>query len=254
MAKLVFITGATGSIGQALAQHYAVKGYDLILHGRNEQKLKALIRQCQACGVKVTPFVSDFTNSDQVIDQTSLLLKKVIPDIFIANAGVNINHGMDNAGERLIDIEILIDINIKSTLLMCNMMVNAMRERGQGQLVLMSSLAAFFGLPITPTYSASKAAVKAYGEALRGWLSDSGIGVTVVMPGYIKSDMCDEMPGPKPFLLTPERAAQIIYRGIADNRARISFPFPLNLGTWFLAVLPPSLSLWILKRLNYIDE
>jgi hypothetical protein len=114
-----------------------------------------------------------------------------------------------------------------------------MRARRSGQLALISSLAAYYGLPVTPSYCASKAALKAYGEAIRGWLASEGVRVSVVMPGYVESQMCREMPGPKPFLWSAERAAQHIRLGLARNRARISFPFPLNLGTWLLAVLPP---------------
>ena len=115
----------------------------------------------------------------------------------------------------------------------------------------MSSLAGFFGLPLTPAYSASKAGVKAYGEALRGWLAPHGVRVTVVMPGYVASDMCKAMPGPKPFLWSAERAARVIKRRLALNHARISFPFPLNIGTWCLAVLPPEISIKILGWLGY---
>jgi short-subunit dehydrogenase len=251
MNKTAFITGATGSIGQALAIKYASLNFNLVLHGRNEEKLHAVVEQCQAFGVDVQPCVIDLSDSAQTIHETQKLLKESVPDIFIANAGININIGTEKSGEKLEELEALMDINIKSTLLMSNLMAKAMHQQGHGQIVLISSLAAFFGLPITPGYSASKAAIKSYGEALRGWLAKSGVGVTVVMPGYIKSDMSDEMPGPKPFLLSPDRAAEIIIRGVRRNRPRVSFPFPLNLGTWFLGILPPSISLWILKLLNY---
>ena len=251
MNKTVFITGVTGSVGAALAIRYARSNYNLLLHGRNEEKLARIANQCRDCGVEVKTWVVDLSDTSEVISKTGQLLEQTVPDIFIANAGLNINHGNDNAGESIEEIEKLLDVNVKSTLLMTSLVSQKMRTRGSGQIALISSLAGFFGLPITPSYSASKAAIKSYGEALRGWLMPFGIGVTVIMPGYIKSDMCDEMPGPKPFLLSPERAAEIIQRGIGKNRARVSFPFPLNLGTWFLAVLPVSLSLWILRKLDY---
>jgi short-subunit dehydrogenase len=75
--------------------------------------------------------------------------------------------------------------------------------------------------------------------------------VNVVMPGYVSSPMCHAMPGPKPFLWQPERAARVIKRGLARNKARISFPFPLNLGTWFLAVLPAGVSHRIVGWMGY---
>jgi short-subunit dehydrogenase len=126
-----------------------------------------------------------------------------------------------------------------------------MRMRGRGQIALVSSLAAYFGLPVTPAYCASKAGLKAYGEALRGWLAPQGVKVNVIMPGYVKSPMCDDMPGPKPFLWSPERAAKTIQRGLARDKARISFPFPLNWGTWWLAVLPACVSTRIVRWLGF---
>ena len=254
MNQTVFITGVTGAIGRALATKYASLNYNLVLHGRDESKLHEIASECRTSGVEVKTCVIDLTDTEQVIVETGKLLKDIVPDIFIANAGVNINLGEANLGEHLEDIATLVDVNIKSVFIMSNLMAKAMTDKASGQIVLISSLAGFFGLPITPSYSASKSAIKSYGEALRGWLAPAGVGVTVILPGYVQSAMCDNMPGPKPFLLAPDRAADIIYKAVRRNKARVSFPFPLNLGTWFLSVLPPSVSLWILKRLNYCHE
>ena len=71
------------------------------------------------------------------------------------------------------------------------------------------------------------------------------------MPGYVQSPMCDAMPGPKPFLWTPEQAARAILQGLARNKARISFPFPLNFGCWWVAVLPAGVSQQIVRWLGY---
>ncbi|MFB9353158.1 hypothetical protein ACFFUA_38180, partial [Streptomyces heliomycini] len=77
------------------------------------------------------------------------------------------------------------------------------------------------------------------------------VGVSVVLPGYVSSPMCAAMPGPKPWEWPPEKAARVIQRDVAKNRARISFPFPLNVGCWWLAVLPAGLSLRLLRLMGY---
>jgi short-subunit dehydrogenase len=77
------------------------------------------------------------------------------------------------------------------------------------------------------------------------------VGVTVICPGFVKSDMSDRFPGPTPFRISAEKAARLIQDGLARNRARVSFPFPLNLSMWFLSVLPPSLNLWLQKRFGF---
>ncbi len=87
--------------------------------------------------------------------------------------------------------------------------------------------------------------------SLRGWLRSEGIQVNVILPGYVASPMCDAMPGPKPFLWQPKRAARVIRRGLERDWARISFPFPLNLGIWGLSVLPACLAMPIARMLGY---
>ena len=109
-------------------------------------------------------------------------------------------------------------------------------------------------MPITPAYCASKAAIKAYGEALRGWLADDGIKVSVIYPGFVESDMSNSFPGDKPMLISADKAADIIVKGLEKNKASISFPFPLNLGMWFLALLPDAFAKRIMTLFSYGDE
>lgn len=251
---MILITGATGSIGGALAKSYAESGVLLHLHGRNEILLNELADECRQRGAKVSIHRTNLLDSVALRCWLEELDKSSPLDIFIACAGININIGSDFSGEKLDEMEALLDLNVKATLLMTGQIAMCMRQRRRGQIGLMSSLAGYYGLPITPSYSASKAAIKTYGEALRGWLAAYNVNVTVIMPGYVDSVMCSEMPGPKPFLWQPDKAAAIICRGISAKRARISFPFPLNLGCWFLSVLPSAVSAWILKRLNYTGQ
>lgn len=108
----------------------------------------------------------ELRNIEDIQKWVSSLLINSLPDLVIANAGVSSNNSSGN-GELWKNIEDVLDINVKAVFALIQDIIPAMRKRGSGQIVLMSSLAAYYGLPITPSYSASKAAVKSYGEALR---------------------------------------------------------------------------------------
>jgi short-subunit dehydrogenase len=249
--RTVLITGATGGIGGALAEVYAEQGNVLILQGRNSVRLGELAVSCEAKGARVLIRVLDMRNLKELAAWLHMICEQEKVDLVIVNAGVNTNIGPQGAGERWEDVQALIEVNVLAAMATVDAVLPSMRARGEGQIALISSLAAYFGLPVTPSYCASKAALKVYGEALRGWLGSEGVRVNVVMPGYVESQMCRDMPGPKPFLWSAKKAALTIKRGLERNQPRISFPFPLNLGTWFLSVLPASISEWILQRLNY---
>lgn len=246
--RRILISGATGAIGAALADAYARPGVTLYLHGRNETRLAEVAERCRTKGAEV--MTQRFDLREFATLQTWLQGLEPL-DLVIVNAGVNTHVGSSGEPEPWDAAEALLDVNLKAAMLMTQAVLPGMRARGRGQIALISSLAAYFGLPVTPAYCASKAGLKAYGEALRGWLAPEGIRVNVVMPGYVQSPMCDDMPGPKPFLRSPERAARAIVRGLERDRARISFPFPLNLGTWLLAVMPAGLSTRILRWMGY---
>ncbi|WNK21189.1 SDR family NAD(P)-dependent oxidoreductase [Halomonas piscis] len=248
----VLITGATGAIGGALARRYAAAGTRLILHGRRQEALEALAERCRRRGARVTTSRIDLADPESLArwleDEVCAV---AVPDIVIACAGQNTHPATPGALEPAADAQAVLALNLAVPVAMAQHLVPHMRARGSGQLAFVSSLAAWYGLPTTPTYSASKAGIKAYGEGLRGWLAPFGIGVSVVMPGYVSSPMCQAMPGPKPGEWPPERAARVIQRGIRANRARIAFPFWLGWGTRWLGLLPAGLSQRLLKVLGY---
>ena len=244
----VLITGATSAIGGALADIYAQRGVTLYLHGRDEEKLAKIAEHCREKSADVQTKRLDLRD---LVDARHWVESLGPLDLVIVNAGMNTHIGQAGEPEPWEDVEALLDVNLKAAIAIVQAVLPAMRRRGRGQIALISSLAGYFGLPTTPAYCASKAGLKAYGEGLRGWLAPEGIKINVIMPGYVKSRMCDDMPGPKPFLWPPERAARVIQYGLERNKARISFPFPLNLGTWALAVLPAECSTIILRWLGY---
>ena len=286
----VCITGASGALGGALALEYAAPGVRLTLHGRRENALERLAEQCRAKGARVDLKILDLRQRDAVRQWMRELCGQDAPDVqdtqsasnereaqgapnerswqgasiaqgasntndapdlLIANAGLNTSIGPDAAGEPFEEATALVEVNLLSAMALIDGALPAFRKRGSGQIVIISSLAAYYGLPVTPTYCATKAALKQYGMSLRGWLQVEGVRVNVILPGYVASSMCEAMPGPKPFLWQPERAARVIRRGLERDRARISFPFPLNLGIWLLSMLPAGLAMPIAKLLGY---
>ncbi|PTL91274.1 short-chain dehydrogenase [Halomonas litopenaei] len=247
--RLILITGATGAIGGALARHYARPGHHLVLHGRRQDTLAEIGQRCRDQGAEVSLASGPLEDNDA--RQAWLGGLSRTPDIVIMCAGINTGVVDRRDGESLQAGRQLMEINLRVPMEMARQLAPAMQRRGRGQLVFISSLAAWHGLPVTPSYSASKAGIKAYAEALRGGLASDGVGVTLVMPGYVDSAMARAMPGPKPFMCSPERAARRIARAIDANRPRVSFPLPLCLATQGLTLLPPRLAQALMRWFGY---
>ncbi len=236
----IVITGASGEIGSALAVSYASTGMHLTLSGRNVSKLQEVKTICESKGASVDLKILDVRNTHELRSWGRELAENINRpvDLIILDAGLNTNIGYDLAGEPFEEAKALVEVNLLAVIALVDSLLPGMRHRGQGQIAIVSSLASYYGLIYTPTYCATKAALKSYGNSLRAWLKREGIKVNVILPGYVDSPMCRAMPGPKPFLMDARHAVKIIRRGLAHNRARISFPFPLNLGIWFLSLLP----------------
>jgi len=250
--KTILITGASGGIGSALAEAYAGSGQTLILLGRDEQRLQHVADRCRNGGARVETESIDVRDTEVLRERLNRISQQFPLDMAIINAGIIGDIGADAEGESWEAIERIVNVNLTAALATADAVLPAMRDRGSGQLVFISSISAYFGLPLTPTYAATKAAMKSYAEGWRGWLATEGIGVTAVMPGFVESDMSRKFPGSRPFLISAGKAADIIKRRLRRNPARISFPFPLNFGMWWLSVLPPAVSLKILGWLGYI--
>ena len=247
----MLITGATGGIGGALAEAYADTGRVLILHGRDSARLSELSRKCEARGARVVTLTFDLRDADVVVKELRHLSQREPIDLAIVNAGVT---RMIGAGEEVETWQVgreILAVNLDGALATVAGVLPEMRRRASGQIALMSSLAGLYGLPQTPTYSASKAALKAYGEALRAWLAPQGIGVSVVLPGFVRTQMSERFLGPRPAMISAKHAAHMIRDGLQDNRARIAFPRHLVWGIQLLSVLPPRLSERILGALGF---
>ena len=247
----ILITGATGGIGAALARSYAQPGRTLILHGRDAARLAAVTRECELHGAQVQGVTFDLRDAEAVVASLRSLSSQYAIDLAIVNAGVSSAIGNGLEAESWEAAKAVLAVNLDGAIATVAGVLPEMRRRRTGQIALVSSLAAYFGLPVTPTYCASKAALKAYGEALRGWLAPQGVAVNVVMPGFVRTPMSERFRGARPFLMSPERAATLILRGLERNRARIAFPRRLAFGMWCLAALPAALSQWIVRAAGF---
>lgn len=247
--RTILITGASSGIGRALALHYARDGVILGLTGRDAERLSAVTAQCENRGAKVLQAVLDVTDKNAMEEWITLFDQAHPVDLVIANAGVSAGTGGVLIGEPPEQVRHVLDVNLNGVLNTIEPLQSRMIARKNGQIAIISSLAGFRGWPGAPAYCASKAAVKVYGESLRGCLAESGIRVNVICPGFVESRMTAVNSFPMPFMVSAEKAAATIARGLSKNRGRIAFPLVPSLCIGFVSMLPDPLAQMILRRM-----
>lgn len=221
--KSILITGGSSGIGAALAMEYAAEGVNLYISARNQNRLEAIAVACTAKGAKVEAKVIDVTNKEEMKNWIS----KTRPlDLVIANAGIGKSFKYeDDLAEMTQEI---FDINLNGVFNTVHPAIKIMKTQGFGQVALISSIAGYRGMPSAPLYSASKVAVKAYGEGLRGFYHDHNIEVNVICPGFVKSRITDKNDFSMPFFMEAPKAAKIIRRGLERNKGLITFPWQMR--------------------------
>jgi short-subunit dehydrogenase len=211
-APLVFITGASSGIGQALAARFARAGYRLALVARRTADMQAWAGQ--AC-----------------------LAAQGLPDVVIANAGISV--GMDTAERDDIDVMArTFATNNTGLAATFHPFVTAMTARGSGALVGIGSVAAIRGLPGHGAYCASKAAVVAYCESLRGELRGSGVSVVTVLPGYVDTPLTQQNRYSMPFLLSADTFADRAFDAIQARASYRVIPWQMGAVAKLLRALP----------------
>jgi short-subunit dehydrogenase len=243
--RVVVITGASSGLGAALARFYAGPQCVLGLIGRNAERLAATVAACRTAGANVESAEIDVADGAGLAAWLEAFDDAHPVELLVANAGTSGGPEPDSPGEPASITLHQLDTNLRGAVHTIAPLVPRLCARRRGRIVAVASVAAFRGLPYSPGYCASKAGLRAYGEALRPLLSQYGVGVTVVCPGFFESPMTDRWEGPTPFLASGERAARRIKRGIDRGRARIDFPWPLVFGMRFCDLAPA----WIGDRI-----
>ncbi|MCH8112651.1 MAG: SDR family NAD(P)-dependent oxidoreductase [Proteobacteria bacterium] len=234
--KTILITGGSSGIGEALALEYAASGIRLALTGRDSARLEAVAGACRAKGAEVVAGLVDVRDAAAMRRWIEAEDDKTPFDLVIANAGVS-REGLQNLDQEA-RLRHVYATNVEGVFNTVIPALDRMRARRRGQVAIMSSLSSFRGMPGRVAYSSGKAAIRAYGEGLRGEVEAEGLEVSVICPGYVRRRLPEQRRFRKPFLMDAERAAKIIRRGLARNAQRIAFPFPAYFFMWLAAAMP----------------
>ncbi len=248
----IAITGASSGIGASLARSYARKGVSLGLFGRNVSRLADIAETCRELGAVVQTFALETTDHNGMRDALLRFDREHPVSLLIVNAGVTSGVMLDGSPECIAPTTEVMKINYEGALNSINPLLGPMKGRRAGHIVVVGSLAARPGLPSAPAYSASKAAIETYAFALAGSLRDSGVIVSIVSPGFVVSPMTDQIVGPKPFLISSEKAAAIIKKNLARKKLFIRFPGWLAFLAATSSFLPSTLVFAELRRLRFM--
>ena len=236
--KAIVITGASSGIGAALAERLAGPGRLLCLLGRDSGRLDALAARCAAKGAETRVASLDVRDSD-TLRATLETCERARPiDLLIVSAGILEGRGADERVEDAAGARRVIETNLLAAMESVAAVLPGMRQRRRGDIILVSSLAAFVPLPDAPAYSASKAALLSYGLALRDALVEDGIRVIVACPGFVATPMARIHIGNRPGEMSAEAAAERIIEGWRRDRPIVGFPL---VASWLsrLSLLVP---------------
>ena len=237
-APLIFITGASSGIGQALAARYADAGWCLALVARRTAEVQAWAHARNLAPERWAVYAADVQDVGSIVAAGQRCIEaQGLPDVVVANAGISI--GMDTAERGDLDVmRETLAVNVTGTAATFHPFIAGMRARRSGALVGVASVAAIRGLPGHGAYCASKAAVVAYCESLRGECRVDGVRVVTLVPGYIATPLTAGNRYPMPFLLQPAAFAERAFRTIQGGGSYRVIPWQMGVVAKLLRLLP----------------
>jgi short-subunit dehydrogenase len=241
MSKLVFITGASSGIGQALALAYYEAGYKLALVARRTEEVKSWSSRHNICMERYEIYSADVGDIDSIVAAgKACIASQGLPDVVIANAGISV--GVDTAIredlDQLAQTYATNNIGLAATF---HPFLEGMLQRKSGKLVGIGSVAGIRGMPGHGAYCASKAAVISYCESLRGELRGSGVRVVTICPGYVKTPMTQSNRYPMPFLMEADDFAEQCLAKIEAGSSYSVIPWQMGVVAKLLRLMPNAL-------------
>jgi short-subunit dehydrogenase len=237
-ARTILITGASSGIGRALALAYARAGVSLSLTGRDLQRLENAASAARAQGAEVATGRLDVRDQSAMARWITAEDTRRPFDLVVANAGITTGLAPSHLAEDPAAVRAITAINLIGVFNTVEPLIAPMCARGAGQIAFIGSIAGIRGLPYSPAYCATKAAVHAYSESLRGRLEARGVRVSLIIPGFVKTPLNDSIVAIKPLEITDVQAARLIQRGLEKSKSVIAFPKLLYLLSRFARILP----------------
>ncbi len=234
----ILITGASSGIGAALARLYARPGRQLVLWGQNSSRLEATAAQCRAAGASVEATSFDLTALDEVVARLESVDTRFPLDLAIFNAGLGGSLEIADIAQDRQSVERMATVNFTVPVIGANMLACRMAERKRGRIVLVGSIAESFPLPMAPVYVGTKAGLALFAEALALRVARYGVGISLVVPGFVDTPMSQGLKEPRPFLISAEMAAAIIARRLEKGASRIVLPWQFALIQALTGLLP----------------
>ena len=248
--KTIMITGASSGIGRGLAVELSRRGAKVGLIARRADALAELAREIETENGKAIALPADVMDAESLNAAATKLRNALGPiDVLIANAGVGAT--VDGAELKGSTVAGVINVNVLGAANSVEAVVPEMVKRGRGQLVVISSLAAYRGLPKSAAYCASKAAVSAFFESLRLDLTPRGIDVTIIHPGFIKTPLTAGRHAQMPFLMELDDAVMKIIAAIEKRKKSYAFPWQLASIVRAGMIMPNFMYDWISRRNSF---
>lgn len=230
----IWLVGASSGIGAALAVRLLNEGHSVALSARREDAMRQVVESVES-GLRERAFIHTCDVSDErsVVSAYEGVKKDMgIPGIVIANAGIYTPESGDHLSASA--CKQVLDVNLYGATTVLLTAMPDMIKRGSGTLAAVASVAGYRGLPGAAPYCAGKAGLIAFTESLRFDLEKSGVGVAVINPGFVKSRLTDKNRFPMPFIISAEKSADYIYRGLMKDAKEIHYP---PVFSWFMKTL-----------------